>query len=297
MTTTRSLSRRSDDPTATRSFTKAGGISTRDSGAEAGAYTIVGHAAVFNEPSDFGHFTEYVAPGAFKSALKVDPLEVVSNWQHDDRWILGHTLNGTLELKEDARGLRMWTRVAPTSYGADARILIDRRDVQQASFCFTIKREVWDYNEDEDGNELVSVTIMEVGTLYDVTICALGAYPQTDIEAQAASRSRLDAAIRSGRVRGLPAARARKLTGTTADRARRKQKAVACESVEAGRRRRDLERAGRQMVAMGLAPVSKSSKGGGRTASPKAKTARTGAHALSAAEMRMRAIDLAHAGH
>jgi phage head maturation protease len=50
---------------------------------------------------------------------------------------------GARRLNEDARGLCMWTRVAPTSFGADARILIERGDIQQASFCFTIKRDTW----------------------------------------------------------------------------------------------------------------------------------------------------------
>jgi HK97 family phage prohead protease len=183
-------------------------FSSRDSGAEAGAYTIIGHAAVFNEPCDFRYFKEYIAPGAFKKALAKDPLEVVSNWQHDDRWILGHTLSETLKLAEDDRGLEQWTRVAPTTYAADLRILIERGDIQQASFCFTIAADAWEYIELDDGTEEVKVTITEVGTLYDVTVCALGAYPQTDV--QVAARGRFESALHDGRIRGLDLSRARK---------------------------------------------------------------------------------------
>jgi HK97 family phage prohead protease len=176
----------------------------RNSGAEPGAYTIQGHAAVFDKPCDFGVFTEYIAAGALAPALAIDPLEVVSNWQHDDRWILGHTLNGTCLLTEDADGLAQWTRVAPTSYAADLRILIERGDIQQASFCFTITDETWEYIEGDDGAEQVNVTINQIGILHDVTVCALGAYPQTDVSIiNEASRDRFRNAISDGCVSGL----------------------------------------------------------------------------------------------
>ncbi|HEX4436980.1 MAG TPA: HK97 family phage prohead protease [Solirubrobacteraceae bacterium] len=175
----------------------------RDNGAE-GAFTLTGHAAVFDQPCDFGYFKEFIAPGAFKTALAVKPLEVVSNWQHDDRYILGHTLSGTLALREDAIGLYQRTQVAGTTYADDLRLLIERKDIQQASFAFTILAEEWDSKETATGEE-ITTTITEVGVLFDVTVCALGAYPQTDVAIEAASRARLDAAIRSGKVRGLSA--------------------------------------------------------------------------------------------
>jgi phage head maturation protease len=51
-----------------RSFRRSVDFTTQRSGAVDGAYTIKGHAAVFGEPSDFGYFTEYMAPGAFEKA-------------------------------------------------------------------------------------------------------------------------------------------------------------------------------------------------------------------------------------
>ncbi len=204
---------------------------------------------MFNEPCDFRYFTEFIAPGAFKNALKVKPLEVVSNIQHDDRWILGHTLNGTLALREDEIGLHQWTRVAPTSYAEDLRVLIDRGDIQQASFAFTIDAEEWEYIDKGKDTEEVKVTITSVGVLYDVTVCALGAYRQTDVEIEAASRSRLDRAIRQGRVRGLPDAKARRMIGSTSDQARRKRRAGSVQSAEAAQRKRDLELARMQLPA------------------------------------------------
>jgi hypothetical protein len=189
------------EPRVARAFATFRDLACRDSGKGDETYTITGHAAVFNEPCDFGYFTEYIAPGAFKPALLRKPLEVVSNWQHSDRWTLGHTLNRTLTLSEDEGGLVQWTRVAPTSYAADLRVLIERGDIQQASFCFVIGAETWEYKNEGEQDEEIVVTITEIPTLYDVTVCAMGAYPQTDISV--ASRTRLDAALREGRVPGL----------------------------------------------------------------------------------------------
>jgi HK97 family phage prohead protease len=175
----------------------------RDSGAGAGSYTITGHSAVFNQPCDFHWFKEYIAPGAFASALAVDPLEVISDWQHDPRYLLGCTMNNTLRLAEDDTGLEQWTRVAPTSYAADLRVVIERGDVQQASFQFTIADEVWEYTEADDGTEDIKVTITEIDTLYDVTVCALGAYPQTDVAIIDESNARFRNAVSDGCVSGL----------------------------------------------------------------------------------------------
>jgi hypothetical protein len=233
----------------TRSYTRSR-FTHRDSGAEAGAYTITGHAAVFDQPCDFGYFTEYIAPGAFKKALAKDPLEVVSNIQHDDRWVLGVTMNDTLKLSEDGIGLAQWTRVAPTSYAADLRILLDRGDIQQASFCFTIAAEEWEYIDNGDDSEEVKVTITEVDTLYDVTVCALGAYPQTDVSI--ASRERLAEAVASGRVRGLDLHRAQRrglLPAAKVTRQTRAQQRAAQADARAA-----VQRAHRELVAMGIHP-------------------------------------------
>lgn len=184
-----------------RAFAPLTDIDVRDSGAPDAKYYFRGHASVFDLPCDFGYFTEYIAPGAFANALAKMPLEVTSNWQHDDRWLLGHTLNKTLSLSEDDAGLVQWTKPPPVSYADDLRILLEGGYVQQASFAFTIAAETWEYTNEGDDDEEVRVTITEIGTLYDVTVCALGAYPQTDVSL--ASRARLDTALRQGRVPGL----------------------------------------------------------------------------------------------
>lgn len=173
-------------------------VEWRASGAGKGQMTVAGHAAVFNRTShDLGGFREIVAPGAFSAALDADP-DVHLLWDHDTSLVLGRTRNKTLELRQDPLGLHFWARVAPTSYAEDLRVLMERGDVDQASFAFTVEEDDWTADE-ETGD--VTRTIRSVGELFDVTITAKGAYPTTD----ASLRTLLEAAIADGRIPDLSA--------------------------------------------------------------------------------------------
>lgn len=164
---------------------------TKESGN--GDLVIKGHAAVFNLLShDLGGFREQIAPNAFAEVLASDP-DVHFDWDHDTRYVLSRTRNNSLELSEDERGLRVYAKVAPTSYAADLAVLLDGGFIDQMSFKFTIDSEEW--TEDSDGN--LTSTILRVGDLYDVTVTAQGAYPQTDAQLV---RQRLERAVADGRV-------------------------------------------------------------------------------------------------
>lgn len=155
----------------------------RDSGAGGGVYTVTGHAAVFNRWSlDLGGFRERIKKGAFDNVLSTDP-HVLHLWDHDTARALSSTRSKTypLELSVDPRGLRYYSKVAPTSYSDDLRVLLDGGVIDQSSFAFTVKQDEWRIRE-EDGVEVVERTIQEVEQLYDVTTCAMGAYPTTDSE-------------------------------------------------------------------------------------------------------------------
>jgi HK97 family phage prohead protease len=163
--------------------------------------TIRGHASIFNRLSlNLGGFRERISPGAFTEALDNNP-DVHALWDHDTRLVLARTKNKTLELREDPIGLHFWAKVADTSYARDLRVLMERGDVDQASFAFTVAPggDEWNIRE-EDGEEIVERTINKVGELFDVTVCAQGAYPQTDTSVVAHMRSRLNTEITEGRL-------------------------------------------------------------------------------------------------
>lgn len=162
--------------------------------------TVAGHAAVFDRIShDLGGFREKVDRHAFDAVLDSDP-DVHFLWDHDTRFVLARTRNKTLDLRLDPQGLHYWARVAPTSYAKDLEILMERGDIDQASFAFTVEEDDWEMDEEDYPLR----TIKRVGNLFDVTVTAKGAYPQTD----SSLRSLLQDAIAEGRLPNISVGRA-----------------------------------------------------------------------------------------
>lgn len=159
---------------------------TSATGATDGSLQVVGHAAVFGHPSvemrsQLGPFREYIDPHAFDQVLRSNP-DVLLTWDHDTRYVLGRTTNDSLDLSIDGTGLRYWSRVAPTSYAQDLKILMEGGYLNQSSFLFRVAKdgEDWEVFEDEEGTEVVQRTITQVSDLFDVCVCAAGAYPTAD---------------------------------------------------------------------------------------------------------------------
>lgn len=166
-----------------------------DSGKEGGGRFLRGHAAVFNRKShDLGGYRVEIAPNAFSKILDTNP-DVHLVWDHDTRYVLARTTNKTLELRQDPYGLHVWASMAPTTYSEDLAVLMERGDVDQMSFACDIGSDTWTQTGEGDSAEITR-TINEVSGLYDVTVCAQGAFPQTDSQLQAD----LASAIEAGRV-------------------------------------------------------------------------------------------------
>jgi HK97 family phage prohead protease len=149
---------------------------------DGGPTKIVGHAAVFNKESEpisfFGQtFIEKIAPGAFKKAIKnSDPRSL---FNHDPSIVLGRKSAGTLKLKEDEKGLYSETTPPDTQYVKDVVLTpIERGDVKEMSFGFTVKSEEW--KEDKD-KQIVTRTLLEVDKLFDVSPVTFPAYPDTTV--------------------------------------------------------------------------------------------------------------------
>jgi HK97 family phage prohead protease len=148
----------------------------------AAAFIAKGHAAVYDRKSlDLGGFQEKIDPTAFDPILDRHPL-VHLNWDHDMRYALASTdsTDYLLELRSDPKGLHYYAKVAPVSYANDLRILMKGGIIKQASFAFTVAHDSWEIVNRDKPDEYVVRTIHEIGELFDVTITAQGAYPQTD---------------------------------------------------------------------------------------------------------------------
>jgi HK97 family phage prohead protease len=128
---------------------------------------------------DLWGFREKIAPGAFKKALKSSDVRML--WNHDPNIVLGRTTSGTLTLKEDKNGLYIENTPPDTQLVRDMVLSpIERGDVTQQSFGFTIKKDSWE-EPDENSNELPTRTIEEVRELFDVSPVTYPAYPDTTV--------------------------------------------------------------------------------------------------------------------
>lgn len=143
---------------------------------------ISGHFAVFNSVYDIGPgMSESIAPGAFASALGGD-IRALTN--HDTTLVLGRTLAGTLELREDDAGLYGDISINPNDTDAmNTWHRVQRGDITQCSIGFDIVRE--DTEVRPDGS--THWTIREV-KLYEVSVCTFPAYEETNIQARARQR-------------------------------------------------------------------------------------------------------------
>lgn len=157
------------------------GLEIRHSGRANEGFTLRGYAAVYNQTShDLGGFKEQIAEGAFDEVLATDP-DVHLTWDHDTRYVAARTKNKTLTLSSDEHGLLIDAQVGNYTWAKDLRNALDRGDVDQGSFAFTVPDGGDEFTTDDDGN--VMRTIRTVGNLYDVTVTAQGAYPQTSMAA------------------------------------------------------------------------------------------------------------------
>ena len=143
-----------------------------------GKKMIRGHAAVFNQLSeDLGGFREQLAPGAFSEAIEKDDVRALFN--HDPNFVLGRNLSGTLTLKEDSRGLAIEIDPPDSDVVRDLVLKpIERGDITQMSFGFTVRPNGQDWAKDDAGQ--VVRTLKRV-RLFDVSPVTYPAYPQTDV--------------------------------------------------------------------------------------------------------------------
>jgi HK97 family phage prohead protease len=141
--------------------------------------TLSGYAAVFDSPSeDLGGFTENIRKGAFTRCLNEQPdIRCLSN--HDTSAILGRTRSGTLQVREDDRGLYFECNLPDTTTARDLATLVKRGDVTGMSFGFYCKQDEW--TRSETGAMSRSLTDCEV---FEVSICGFPAYPATTVSAR-----------------------------------------------------------------------------------------------------------------
>lgn len=155
---------------------------------------ITGYAAVFESETVIGGkdwgFREKIARGAFTEAIKNSDVRALFN--HDEDLVLGRLKAGTLRLMEDERGLKVEIDPPDTQDARDLIKKMQRGDIDQMSFAFTMEggSQAWD-----ETGDMPLRTIQKVGDLLDVSVVTYPAY----VDTEAAARSL--AAVRKERQR------------------------------------------------------------------------------------------------
>lgn len=151
-----------------------------------------GYASVFNQKSrlifeDGKFFYEIIKEGAFNEVLQREDLNVKAVVNHDKEKLLGRTKSGTLLLSTDEKGLKYSIRMGNTILHKDTLEMVDRGDLAESSFKYTVRKGDSTFTRDENGDLLHIVN--KVSGLYDVSLVDDGAFANTDVSI----RSALDA--------------------------------------------------------------------------------------------------------
>jgi len=119
---------------------------------------ITGYGAVFGKRYKVMGFSEQIAEGAFTKTLEGTP-DIRGMFNHSPDFLLGRTKSGTMDVREDKRGLAYEIRadkMDPQAQSVSRKI--ERGDVDGSSMAFFVHREEW---EEKDGKPTLR-TIKEI---------------------------------------------------------------------------------------------------------------------------------------
>lgn len=156
--------------------------------AEGRGNTVFGYAAKFNTKSEnLGskdyQFYETIMPGAFDDVLNDD---VRALFNHESELILARSKGGqgTLKIGVDNVGLWYEFESPDTQLGRDLLVSLQRGDIDQSSFSFSVSKDgqKWVETQDGDGPTVVLRTITKIDRLYDVSPVTYPAYEDTEVD-------------------------------------------------------------------------------------------------------------------
>ena len=145
---------------------------------------VRGYATTFEEPyllySDGSYeLWEVVDRHAFD---KTDVSDVIMQYDHEGR-VFARTKNGTLTLAADDHGLLIEANLGGTAIGRELYEEIKGGYTNKMSFGFTVRGDEWD-RKMENGIEISTRRITEIGKLYDVSAVSIPANDATEISAR-----------------------------------------------------------------------------------------------------------------
>ncbi len=151
-----------------------------------------GYGLKFNTLSeDFGGWRERIAPGFLDNVLGND-VRILRD--HTPSMILGRTKAGTAKVGVDEIGGWYEYTDPGTSYSRDLAISINRGDVNQSSFAFSLAMDGGDtWERQKDGTWLR--TLLSAAELFDISPVTYPAYPDTSIGERSYKKLQIPAGI------------------------------------------------------------------------------------------------------
>lgn len=170
-------------------------LRVREAEGDAPGRTITGYAILFNTPSaplwsdEDSEAREVISPEAITKEF-LDGCDIKFTMYHDRQLILGRSNkgSGTLEYFVDERGVGFNLELPQSPNGEEALELVRRGDLSGCSFAFTTR--YWDSDFVErtakvvNGATQITYTVKAVTGVYDFTLAADPAYPDTSVEAR-----------------------------------------------------------------------------------------------------------------
>lgn len=158
-------------------------------------YIVEGYATTFGDVYELYRDGKYVVKetvdrDAFKNT---DMSDVVFQIDHEGR-VFARTRNGSLTLETDEHGLKTRTDLGLTESSKSVYEDISAGLYDRMSFAFTVTKDSFIEEEMENGDFVLTRTILEVGKLYDVSAVSFPANPYTDISAR--SKDLIDGEIK-----------------------------------------------------------------------------------------------------
>jgi HK97 family phage prohead protease len=148
--------------------------------------TVFGYAAKFNsESQNLGdanyQFYEVIEPGAFDGVLN-DDVRALFNHEPDNILARSKDGKGTLRLSVDEIGLRYEFEAPDTQAGRDLMVSLERGDIDQSSFGFSVDKDGQRWEEVRDGDMvIVKRSITKFSRLFDVSPVTYPAYLNSEV--------------------------------------------------------------------------------------------------------------------
>lgn len=141
--------------------------------AELKGNTLSGHASVYEQETYInGEGYEVIGRGAFDDVLKDESTDVRALFNHDASMLLGRQGAGTLRLSSDSEGLAFDVDLPDTQLGRDVRVLLERGDLDGASFGWIADE--YETNKRSEGDLVRRHT--RIKRLVDVSVVTFPAY-------------------------------------------------------------------------------------------------------------------------